>query len=118
MLVGTLVQQRGEASTNLPVYCGPLRVRKHHIFATAVDKLALDAPESIEALLLAEVQAAYAYFAAWQMLPLRWKGTGRKPIPPGWPYIVTRPLIVSGRSRHATHLVNAMLNHACEVLES
>ncbi len=91
----------------------------------AVDKLEailgelrLTPPESIEALLLAEAQAAYAYFAAWQMLPLRWKGTGRKPIPPEWCYVVARPSMVSGRNRHATHPVNAMLNYAYAVLES
>ena len=69
-------------------------------------------------LLLAEAQAAYAYFAAWQMLPLRWKGTGRKPIPPDWRHVVARPSMVSGRNRHATHPVNAMLNYAYAVLES
>jgi hypothetical protein len=36
--------------------------------------------ESIEALLLAEAQVAYSYLAAWQILPLRWKVKGRKPI--------------------------------------
>src|SRR5829696_9219968 len=75
-------------------------------------------PETIEALLLMEAQAAYAYFAAWQMLPLRWKGTGRKPIPPEWRHVVARPSMVSGRNRHATHPVNAMLNYAYAVLES
>jgi CRISP-associated protein Cas1 len=75
-------------------------------------------PESIDELRLVEAQAAYAYFAAWQMLPLRWKGTGRKPIPPEWHYVVARPSMVSGRNRHATHPVNAMLNYAYAVLES
>jgi CRISPR-associated protein Cas1 len=63
-------------------------------------------------------QAAYAYFAAWQMLPLRWKGTVRKPIPPEWRHVVARPSMVSGRNRHATHPVNAMLSYAYAVLES
>jgi CRISPR-associated protein Cas1 len=75
-------------------------------------------PESIDELRLVEAQAAYAYFAAWQMLPLRWKGTGRKPIPPEWHHIVARPSMVSGRNRHATHPINAMLNYAYAVLES
>jgi CRISPR-associated protein Cas1 len=75
-------------------------------------------PENIDALLLVEAQAAYAYFATWQMLPLRWKGTGRKPIPPDWHHTVARPSMVSGRNRHATHPVNAMLNYAYAVLES
>src|SRR5215208_3656838 len=76
-------------------------------------------PENIDGLLLAEVQAAYAYFACWQMLPLRWKGTGRKPMPPEWRHVVARPSMVSGRNLlHATHPVNAMLNYAYAALES
>jgi CRISPR-associated protein Cas1 len=75
-------------------------------------------PESIDALLLAEANAAYAYFAAWQMMPLRWKGTGRKAIAPEWRHVVARPSMVSGRNRHAAHPVNVMLNYAYAVLES
>src|SRR5215207_4900115 len=52
------------------------------------------------------------------MLPLCWKGTGRKPIPPERRHVVARPSMVSGRNRHATHPVNAMLNYAYAVLES
>jgi CRISPR-associated endonuclease Cas1 len=63
-------------------------------------------------------RAACAYFTSWQMLPLRWKGTGRKPIPPEWHHVVARPSMVSGRNRHATHPVNAMLNYAYAVLEN
>ena len=65
-----------------------------------------------------EAQAAYAYVVAWQMLPLRWKGTGRKPIPPEWRHVVARPSMVSGRNRHATHPVKAILNYAYAVLGS
>ena len=81
-------------------------------------ELSLAPPKSIDELRLVEAQAAYAYFAAWQMLPLRWKGIGRKPIPPEWRHVVARPSMVSGRNRHATHPVNAMLNYAYAVLES
>src|SRR5215218_1245033 len=52
------------------------------------------------------------------MLPLCWKGTGRKPIPPERRRVVARPSMVSGRNRHASHPVNAMLNYAYAVLES
>ena len=75
-------------------------------------------PKSIDELLLTEAKAAYAYFAAWQMMPLRWKGIGRKPVPPEWHHVVARPSMVSGRNRHATHPVNAILNYAYAVLES
>ena len=83
-----------------------------------LDGLRSTPPENIDALLLLEAQAAYTYFSAWQMLPLRWKGTGRKPIPSDWWHIVARPSMVSGRNRHASHPVNAMLNYAYAVLES
>jgi CRISP-associated protein Cas1 len=83
-----------------------------------LDGLRRTPPENIDELRLVEAQAAYAYFAAWQMLPLRWKGTGRKPIPPDWRHVVARPSMVSGRNRHATHPVNAMHNYAYAVLES
>jgi CRISPR-associated protein Cas1 len=52
------------------------------------------------------------------MLPLRWKGTDKEPIPPEWRYVVARPSMVSGRNRYATHPVNAMLNYTYAVLES
>jgi CRISPR-associated protein Cas1 len=63
-------------------------------------------------------QAACAYFAAWQMLPLRWKGIGRKPIPPEWHHVAARPSMAGHNNRHVSHPVNAMLNYAYAVLES
>ncbi len=75
-------------------------------------------PESIEELRLVEARAAYSYFVAWRMLPLRWKGTGRKPIPPEWYHVVARPSMAGYNNRHASHPVNAILNYAYAVLES
>lgn len=66
---------------------------------TMLNELRSALPESIDELRLVEAQAAYAYFAAWQMLPLRWKGTGRKPIPTEWRHVVARLSMVSGRNR-------------------
>jgi CRISPR-associated protein Cas1 len=37
---------------------------------------------------------------------------------PQWQCVVPRPSMVSGRNRHATHPVNAMLNYTYAVLES
>jgi len=95
------------------------------VMDTAIDKLEFmleglrsTPPEKIDELLLLEAQAAYTYFSSWQMLPLRWKGTGRRPIPTEWWHIVARPSMVSGRNRHASHPVNAILNYAYAVLES
>jgi CRISPR-associated endonuclease Cas1 len=74
-------------------------------------------PPTIEALRLVEGRAALAYFTCWETIPLRWKGTGRKPIPPEWHHAGLRQSFVSGTNRHATHPVNAMLNYAYGVLE-
>lgn len=75
-------------------------------------------PENIQQLLLAEAQAAHVYFSCWRMLEMRWKGTKRRPIPPEWHYVGVRQSLNSGRNRHATHPVNAMLNYSYAVLES
>jgi CRISPR-associated endonuclease Cas1 len=75
-------------------------------------------PTSIEELQLMEARGALAYFTCWQSLPLRWKGTGRRPIPPEWERVGLRQSLFSSNNRHATHPVNAMLNYAYGVLES
>ncbi len=79
-----------------------------------------DPPRSIDKLLGIEGRAAYSYFTAWQSLPLKWKGLGRRPIPDDWHQVGPR---TSGRNkvgmnRNATHPVNAMLNYAYAMLES
>ncbi|MDQ3700136.1 MAG: CRISPR-associated endonuclease Cas1 [Chloroflexota bacterium] len=58
-----------------------------------------------------------AYFTAWEALPLRWKGTGRRPVPSEWQRVGLRQSLMSGTNRHATHPVNAILNYAYAVLE-
>ncbi len=75
-------------------------------------------PESIQQLLLVEAKAAYVYFSCWRMLKMRWKGTGRKPIPPEWHSMGLRQSLYGSGNRNATHPVNAMLNYAYAVLES
>lgn len=74
-------------------------------------------PSKIEELLLLEGQAASAYFRAWRNVPLRWKGTGRHPIPDEWHRIGSRGSSLSSGNRRATHPVNALLNYAYAVLE-
>lgn len=75
-------------------------------------------PATVEALRLVEGRAALAYFGCWQALTLRWKGTGRRPVPPEWHRVGLRQSLVSGTNRHATHPVNAILNYAYAVLEA
>jgi CRISPR-associated protein Cas1 len=77
-------------------------------------------PKSVQALLGVEGRSAKSYFNAWQGLPLRWKGTGRKPIPNDWLKFTARTSVQSTKpqNRNASHPVNAMLNYAYAVLES
>ncbi len=84
----------------------------------SVQELVVLPPPTIEALRLVEGRAAFAYFTCWETIPLRWKGIGRKPIPPEWHHAGLRQSFISGTNRHATHPVNAMLNYAYGVLES
>ena len=84
----------------------------------SVQELVVLPPLTIEALRLVEGRAAFAYFTCWQTIPLRWKGTGRKPIPPEWHHAGLRQSFVSGTNRYTTHPVNAMLNYAYGILES
>jgi CRISPR-associated protein Cas1 len=85
-----------------------------------LDELRTSPPTSIRALLGIEGKCAFAYFNAWRGLPLRWKGTGRKPIPNDWRTFVARTSVQSTKpqNRNASHPVNAMFNYAYAVLES
>jgi CRISPR-associated protein Cas1 len=74
--------------------------------------------KSISELLLIEARAAADYFSVWYTVPVKWEGTQRNPIPEEWKYIGKRESFISGRNRHATDPVNAMLNYAYAILES
>ena len=73
---------------------------------------------SLDALMLIEARAAAVYFQAWRETPIYWKGTNRHVIPPQWRSVGPRESFFSGRNRHATHPVNALLNYAYRMLES
>src|SRR5215831_9971825 len=95
-----------------------LAIMKHERDAR---ELSTKPPKSISALLGIEGRTAQAYFAAWQSLPLRWKGLGRRAIPDDWHRVGQRQSMITskkGRNRHASHPVNAMLNYAYAILES
>jgi CRISPR-associated endonuclease Cas1 len=82
-------------------------------------RLECDPPADIVSLRALEAGSAAAYFRAWRAVPLKWGGTGRRPIPPSWEMIGPRTSLykVAG-NRNAAHPVNAMLNYAYAVLES
>jgi CRISPR-associated protein Cas1 len=64
-------------------------------------------------------RGAAAYFRAWQGMPIKRRGTSRRPIPDNWHSIEQRssPFHLAG-NRNAAHPVNAILNYAYTVLES
>lgn len=72
---------------------------------------------SIGASRMVEAWATLAYVGCWQALPLRWKGTGRWPVPPEWHRVGLRQSLVSGTNRHAALPVNGVLNDAYVGLE-
>ena len=74
-------------------------------------------PANLGALLGVEGMAALTYFRYWQMLPLRWKGTGKKPIPEDWLRIGSR-IASHEKNQYARHPINAILNYAYGVLEN
>jgi CRISPR/Cas system-associated endonuclease Cas1 len=60
-----------------------------------------------------EANSAALYFRAWRGMPIKWRGTSRRPIPESWKAIEQRtsPFQLA-RNRNAAHPVNAILNYA------
>jgi CRISP-associated protein Cas1 len=66
-----------------------------------------------------EANAAAAYFRAWKGMPIKWRGTNRRPIPDSWEEIEQRTSSIRlAGNRSASHPVNAILNYAYAVLQS
>ena len=66
-----------------------------------------------------EANCAASYFRSWVGIPIKWRGTSRRPIPDNWHSIGQRssPYHLAG-NRNAAHPVNAILNYAYAALES
>jgi CRISPR-associated protein Cas1 len=86
---------------------------------SALSRLDEKSPATITELRALEANCAAAYFRAWQGMPIKWRGTSRRPIPDNWNSNAQRssPFHLAG-NRNAAHPVNAMLNYAYTVLES
>lgn len=82
-------------------------------------RLDVDPPRTIPELRILEANSAARYFRAWRGIPLKWKGTAKRPIPEQWRTIGPRtsPFSRAG-NRNAGHPVTAMLNYAYTVLQS
>jgi CRISPR-associated protein Cas1 len=75
-------------------------------------------PADIDSVRILEARAANAYFASWLDVPIRWKGIGKRPIPPEWHRMPLRSSLLGDRNRNTTHPVMAALNYGFGVLES
>ena len=98
-----------------------LRDKALTIHAEILEALSSSRPASIAKLLGLEGKAAFAYFHAWQGIPLKWAGTSRRPVPEQWltigPRSSNRTMKMSS-NKLANHPVNAMLNYAYAILEA
>jgi CRISP-associated protein Cas1 len=74
---------------------------------------------NVTGLRVMEANAAAAYFRAWRGIPIKWRGTSRRPIPESWKIIEhrTSQFQIAG-NRNAAHPVNAILNYAYAILQS
>ena len=85
----------------------------------ALSRLEEKPPENISELRALEANCAASYFRSWVGIPIKWRGTSRRPIPANWHSIGQRssPYHLAG-NRDAAHPVNAILNYAYAALES
>ena len=85
----------------------------------ALTRLDENPPEIISELRALEANCAASYFRSWVGMPMKWRGTSRRPIPDNWLSIGVRssPYHLAG-NRNAAHPVNAILNYAYAALES
>ena len=85
----------------------------------ALTRLDENPPDIISELRALEANCAASYFRSWVGMPIKWRGTSRRPIPDNWRSIGVRssPYHLAG-NRNAAHPVNAILNYAYAALES
>ena len=79
---------------------------------------AIPSAETIEAIRLIEARGAYAYWGAWNNLPINFPRTDLRRVPDHWRVFRNRVSPLTGSPRLATNPVNAMLNYLYAVLES
>jgi CRISPR-associated endonuclease Cas1 len=87
---------------------------------TAINQIKFNPPADMTCLRHIEATSARVYFGAWRGLEIRWKATGRQPIPDRWRAFETRTSIANGlkdKNVNASDPLNAMLNYAYGVLQ-
>ena len=98
----------------------PSRTRDNAIekARAGIDRLGRETFTDINAVFAIEGECAFAYFTAWNGIPIKWTGKGRRPVPIGWQTYSGRSSLAAGvkaENRSASHPVNAMLNYAYAV---
>jgi len=113
VLARSLIEQKLTASLSTLETLPPSAALESAIDTVALllHRLRDEPPGTIDDLRLLEAWAAISYFAAWRSIELRWKGTGKKPIPPEWRRVGMRQDVLRRSNRHARHPVNALLNY-------
>jgi CRISPR-associated endonuclease Cas1 len=79
---------------------------------------AIPSAETIEAIRLIEARGAYAYWGAWNNLPINFPRSDLRRVPDHWRVFRNRVSPLTGSPRLATNPVNSMLNYLYAVLES
>ena len=66
----------------------------------ALTRLDENPPENISELRALEANCAASYFRSWVGMPIKWRGTSRRPIPDNWHSIGVRssPYHLAGKS--------------------
>jgi CRISP-associated protein Cas1 len=115
-----LVRDKLTASIDTLLTLPPSLRREHAIERVQweITTLAELPPTTIDELRLIEGRGALSYFAAWQDLPVRWKGRNRQAIPQEWERIGWRASLLGRTNRNASHPVNSLLNYAYSCLEA
>jgi CRISP-associated protein Cas1 len=97
----------------------PARDRAIATHVALIERLRSSSNLSIDDLRGIEGQSASAYFAAWESVSLRWRGT--RAIPDNWKAYQSRSSLANGikaKNRNASHPINAMLNYAYTVKQA
>jgi CRISPR-associated endonuclease Cas1 len=79
---------------------------------------AIPSAETVEAIRLIEARGAYAYWGAWNNLPINFPRSDLRRVPDHWRFFRNRVSSLTGSPRLATNPVNAMLNYLYAILEA
>ena len=78
---------------------------------------AIPSAETIEAIRLIEARGAYAYWGAWNNLPINFPRSDLRRVPDHWRVFRNRVSPLTGSPRLATNPINALLNYFYAILK-